>query len=372
MNCDSPLTPTRGGGRRSRGRGRPDSAFRSVELDKLDTPLSPKHSELPASPHPNSLVALYLDQMVNPTLEAALFESLTTGQFYDTKLYAFSRKDPSGVVNTPVGIFASSSILKEHSVYFKHLLKGGFSESAKSDLYGEFPADRQPYNEHYSYGEDSDIEDDYTGLPMIGSSVSGDLKPEKDTNDTRSTPQDRSTSPSTAVEIKNKDVVLPDLILPSNSSANLTSGLRGNVIVKPDVAFNTLRALIFWFMTGKIAFAPLRSEGTTAPNDGPRSCSPKSMYRLASELDIDKLKELAIEDIKNKLSSKNILPELFSEFSSLYPEVLAMEINYIQTRADKKILREQFTSWSKDILAGNFPHAVPALLALTESLLPRA
>lgn len=120
MNCDSPLTPTRGGGRRSRGRGRPDSAFRSVELDKLDTPLSPKHSELPASPHPNSLVALYLDQMVNPTLEAALFESLTTGQFYDTKLYAFSRKDPSGVVNTPVGIFASSSILKEHSVYFKH------------------------------------------------------------------------------------------------------------------------------------------------------------------------------------------------------------------------------------------------------------
>lgn len=38
---------------------------------------------------------------------------------------------------------------------------------------------------------------------------------------------------------------------------------------------------------------------------------------LPMQLDIDKLKELAIEDIKNKLSSKNILPELFSEFSSL-------------------------------------------------------
>ena len=65
----------------------------------------------------------------------------------------------------------------------------------------------------------------------------------------------------------------------------------------------------------------------------PPECSPKSMYRLAdevglsiytfgtpgnlnlSQLGLTELKKLAMEDIKTKLSSDNILVELFSTFT---------------------------------------------------------
>ena len=101
-----------------------------------------------------------------------------------------------------------------------------------------------------------------------------------------------------------------------------------------------LRALIFWLHTGDVSFSPLRSEGIVAPDQPaiayePHACSPKSIYRLACEVcspglgcspiptvytlqvDLEPLKKMAKDNIQSKLTPRNVLPELFSEFSSV-------------------------------------------------------
>lgn len=56
----------------------------------------------------------------------------------------------------------------------------------------------------------------------------------------------------------------------------------------------SFRALIAWVYTGKITFKPLKSTGSQVQSDD-HACSPKSMYRLASQVrfecfdDIDQL-----------------------------------------------------------------------------------
>ena len=50
--------------------------------------------------------------------QAAVKHSITGGVFVDTKLYAFSRKKSSGVVDTPKAVYANSAILRAASKYF--------------------------------------------------------------------------------------------------------------------------------------------------------------------------------------------------------------------------------------------------------------
>ena len=45
-------------------------------------------------------------------------------------------------------------------------------------------------------------------------------------------------------------------------------------------------------------------------------CSPKSMYRLADKYGLDKVKELSAEAIHARITSDNVLPELFSSITA--------------------------------------------------------
>ncbi|KAH9847627.1 hypothetical protein C2E23DRAFT_848045 [Lenzites betulinus] len=111
---------------------------------------------------------------------------------------------------------------------------------------------------------------------------------------------------------------------------------RPRSIVVTDIAYRTWRAVLFYAYTHRIAFSPLRSQGVNlAPVDDENDpaqlpiCSPKSVYRLAVKYGHTELQQLAMSDIWSKLSTQNVLTELFSSFTSRYPAIQEMELNYV-------------------------------------------
>ncbi|KAF9779143.1 hypothetical protein BJ322DRAFT_442637 [Thelephora terrestris] len=86
-------------------------------------------------------------------------------------------------------------------------------------------------------------------------------------------------------------------------------------------SFSAWRSLFFYLCTHEISFAPLKSQGIDSRlkyicektvADAPPPCSPKSIYVLASLLDIKPLRTSAFADFKCKLSVENVVDEVFS------------------------------------------------------------
>jgi len=80
-----------------------------------------------------------------------------------------------------------------------------------------------------------------------------------------------------------------------------------------------------------ITFAPLQTPICSEPVIGVQvhslqPCSPRSMYSLATALGIRDIKEDTLKNIQSKLSTSNIMQELFSSFAASHKEVLDMEI----------------------------------------------
>ncbi|KAF9645604.1 hypothetical protein BDM02DRAFT_489896 [Thelephora ganbajun] len=100
------------------------------------------------------------------------------------------------------------------------------------------------------------------------------------------------------------------------------------------------RSLFFYLCTDEISFAPLTSQGIDSrlayilenASDTPPPCSPKSVYILASLLNLQPLSDLALRDIESKLSENNIVEEFFSRVSSTQREVLEMECRLFFSR----------------------------------------
>lgn len=96
-------------------------------------------------------------------------------------------------------------------------------------------------------------------------------------------------------------------------------------------AYKTYRALLYYLITGEITFSTLQSASTpssesSAADDlqassallAPLPVSPKSIYRLADQLDLLTLRALALDNYTHQLTASNVLDELFSEFSVSY------------------------------------------------------
>jgi len=109
--------------------------------------------------------------------------------------------------------------------------------------------------------------------------------------------------------------------------------------VKGNVKFSSWKSLFFYRCTDTILFAPLKSQGIDSRlkhirektvEAAPPPCSPKSIYILASlvrdpqpgashttltwkfQLGIHPLRDNAFADIKGKVSSDNVVHEVFS------------------------------------------------------------
>ncbi|PSS15404.1 hypothetical protein PHLCEN_2v3280 [Hermanssonia centrifuga] len=270
-------------------------------------------------------------------LRAALKGGMDSGLFFDTKFYAFSQRKPSGATFRPKPIYSNSGLLQARlPAYFGPLLSGDDREASQvGPLHGGFPTGKHSFNVDYEYSEDSDIEDDTT--------------------------EDDS-----------------DLPVDDASSARKGTGGIGRIVILPHVAYSTWKALIFYLVTGEVAFAPLKSQrkesvkeadtdDQSPPNSSAPLCSPKSMYRIADQLELEDLKVLAQNDILSKLSADNILSELFSEFTSKHETICDLEITFACEKALDTI-SEHLAEWIKKIVLRERPYGAEVLASLFQRL----
>ncbi|PCH43153.1 hypothetical protein WOLCODRAFT_164274 [Wolfiporia cocos MD-104 SS10] len=140
----------------------------------------------------------------------------------------------------------------------------------------------------------------------------------------------------------------------------------GSIVV--GAASATWEAFLYYLYTGRVVFAPLTSEGEDIRGSFvssymadkpymPAPCSCKSMYRLADELDMIELRELALNHLQSRLSKDTILTEIFSEFTSRYKEVKKVEmevlLRYWSELVDTQVLRQKLV----EMTSGDYPHA---------------
>ncbi|KAH9919572.1 hypothetical protein B0H21DRAFT_768098 [Amylocystis lapponica] len=325
---------------------------------------------------------------IQDILQAALKLSLTGGDFIDTKFYVFSHRTASGTVSVPRSVFANSLSLRKISAHFERLLSGGFAESVPSRLDASSYADEHIPLDVYGYESDSDLEDEDEehniddGWEIKSSShphTADEPGPRPECEGLVPTRLTTDGPVDQGVEANNNLPESADTMIKTAPpiSKDLSPTVR-TVFVK-DMAFKTWQAFIFYAYFGKVEFAPLRSQdGTIRKEKGSWQtglyqaplCSPKSMYRLADKYDLKALRELSKKDIKAKLTEDNILVELFSHFTSRYPEILELEIQFI--RDDNNVKTKTLASlprWVESVAAGHMPHSGEVLMLLFQNLI---
>jgi len=129
---------------------------------------------------------------------------------------------------------------------------------------------------------------------------------------------------------------------------------------------------LWYCYTSRIEFCELQSQvehgvqRLRVVGEGPPSCSPKSMYRLADLVGDKDLKALALKAIRERMTKTNVLEETFSVFTSQYPDVLKAQLDVlIEHRASPEVKKALLGKISK---SGVMPHAEPALEAFYDRL----
>ncbi|KAG1789552.1 uncharacterized protein HD556DRAFT_1493122 [Suillus plorans] len=153
-------------------------------------------------------------------------------------------------------------------------------------------------------------------------------------------------------------------------------------ILMRDTAFRTLKALLLYLYTDDISFSPLKSQGppkTDAETPNPSAswpCSPKSMYRLASKVRLDSLRDQAFCAIRSSLDAGNILQELSSSFTSKYPAILQMNVEVLLQHIVSVPVIQNIPSLLKRITDSQLPHGTDIIINLYQKFLlqyhPRA
>ncbi|KZT08415.1 uncharacterized protein LAESUDRAFT_66371 [Laetiporus sulphureus 93-53] len=307
---------------------------------------------------------------VDEILFAVLNFGISNGMLFDAELHAYSNRTASGTVDGLLPVYANSVALKNASEYFARLLSADWADRASVD------------GEEYDYASDSDLEDvdesegDMDGvsskpfqrLATHSSASVQERKPLKDNHDNGVASLEAAQSSSS--------LSAQESPMDAKTSGSADHGRIRRIL--PAVAYKTLKAFAFYTLTKKVDFAPLRSQPTSIRRekasthrmayDSPQ-CSPKSMYRFAHMCEIKELKELALEDIKSKLSPDNILEELFSTLTSRYPEVQKAEVAYLLDNGLTPDVIAAMPDWIAKVAAGELgPLSGDVLAILFEKL----
>ncbi|KAJ6613968.1 hypothetical protein B0H10DRAFT_1951111 [Mycena sp. CBHHK59/15] len=282
---------------------------------------------------------LSLPHSLNSRLQRMMLDMIRGEEAVDIKLYAFSHRG-DGYVSHPRRMFAKAVLLEGHSKSLDALIIGGsvFDELKLVDL-DLHDIDDNTCFERYNYMADSDLdsEDEGNGRESATLSLDGSdhirtpSGSDEEAISEPGTPKLDADFDASSLEPL-KDDVPSDLITRSRpASPARRMGRMGRVVFHKGSAFKTWNALLHYFYTGKIRFTdteprPSTSEGEH--NEVPE-CSAKSMYRLADELGLEKLKALALLSLNSRLSASNVVSEVFSEFTSLYPELQDIQVEYL-------------------------------------------
>lgn len=153
-----------------------------------------------------------------------------------------------------------------------------------------------------------------------------------------------------------------------DSSSRFEGGDDDSLMIQGG-AFRTWQAMILYLYTDHVAFAPLRSRRfRRVPNSFEDTeswpCSPKSMYRLADKLQLDKLKQAAQDAIKADLTEYNIVEELFSDFTWRHLDILRMETEIYLRHCTTPNVKLSMSEILRKIEKGNVPHSATILNSL--------
>ncbi|KAH9942338.1 uncharacterized protein BXZ73DRAFT_74614 [Epithele typhae] len=293
----------------------------------------------------------------------ALNISIDEGGFEDVKFFAFSQRMPKGGrAHAPRGLFGNSTCIRKVAPHFD-------AESAVADMVAGFPDGRwESTTTEYVYAEDSDLED-----------VEDMTEGEPATCKVQHVPDVSGTEVGAFVQKppQKEDVQAEntaEAVVAENTSMTFTPhavpGRTGRVIFLKDIAHRTWRAFIFYTYFGILSFAPLRSDPVTeeeAGHVGPfkaPQCSPKSMYRLADKYGVQVVKQQAAADINSKLTPNNIFQELFSSFTSSFPEILQLEVDYLFANLDRAQIMKELPIWMGYMAEGRLPSEAPKAMSM--------
>ncbi|KAL1940223.1 hypothetical protein VTO73DRAFT_9175 [Trametes versicolor] len=328
-------------------------------------------------------------------LKAVLAASTTGQPFEDVKYYAFSRRtsDRSQAYG-PMPLLANNALLQRVLSPFSNAVSAdpsdGFAESRVTNLDDSYPSGRPSFTEEYGYMSDSDLEEDET---MAKEDTQEELRPTNgDAPSTRvpASPvanEGRKEDPQVILAKHPEDHPSGEQARPSSSEPIRPDGIRqtrlGRVVFLDDIAYKTWQAFIIYAYFGQasLQFASLKS-GTqneppaTAPKPGgipSAQCSPKSMYRLAEKYGIASLERVALNAILKKLTIANILPEVFSNFTSLYPAVKKEEEKYLHAWIHHESVKSRIAFYIGELEKGRLPDGSAEIVTrlLHAALVPR-
>ncbi|KAJ7649422.1 hypothetical protein DFH06DRAFT_1475808 [Mycena polygramma] len=262
-------------------------------------------------------------------VEAALAETIRGEEAVDVKFYAYTRVG-EGYVARPQALFAKMALLRGHSEALDNYLSGvsraaGFAESKLVDLDADAPLEER--FEGYDYMSDSDLDDE---------------EDEEEQTDAPSNVASASSSSTGEVSF----AVVPGVTIS-------TPRRMGRVVPVKGHAFKTWNALLYYLYTNKIRFRSSES-ASQAPD-----CSAKSMYKLADKFALEELKSRALEFIQTQLSTETIVHEAFSSFTSLYPEIQDMEVEFLLKHLPN--LREGMGEMLRTVCDEGKPHCFGVL-----------
>ncbi|KAI6101767.1 hypothetical protein EDD16DRAFT_374113 [Pisolithus croceorrhizus] len=276
-----------------------------------------------------------------PLWTKALLRELLLGKdISNVRFHAFSRRSNSRVLDPRV-LNANTTLLKSSSEYFADLFSLDVIPSSAAMMDVEttdeiFDGINLP---DYGYESDSDLEDD---TDITVSSAPEPYVIAGSDGDNKDSGACISTTPSLEKGCNSFEQNISDAI---GSSSEGTMSLQpndmlwalsgGRYIFVKDTAFQTWYCLLHFLYMGIVEFSPLRSSG---PRGSKRfscntsqtpTCSAKSMYRLATKLNINELRDRAFASIRSNIDENNLLQELASGFTGRYPAVLEMELDLL-------------------------------------------
>ncbi|KAK0439528.1 uncharacterized protein EV420DRAFT_1171328 [Desarmillaria tabescens] len=236
---------------------------------------------------------------VYPAKASRVFhDAIKTGEFFDITFYLYNRRSYGGRVSERKALFGSKRALFN--------ITDSLDRVIMENIVDETDDSFSPNTDEYDYGDDSDLEDD----------------PEEDD--------------WCSIDRSNLD------------SPRLHR--MGHACVLNHVSYRTWKCLLLYLHTGRLCFSILNSVRETRihESDDFPTCSPKSMYRLANMINHERIKQLSLENLRSQISVENVYEEVFSDFTSRFPDVFEMERQIIHTLwfdpAAHETIQEQFAN----------------------------
>ncbi|KAH7905850.1 hypothetical protein BJ138DRAFT_967642, partial [Hygrophoropsis aurantiaca] len=82
----------------------------------------------------------------------------------------------------------------------------------------------------------------------------------------------------------------------------------------------------------------------------------------------EELKRLSLQSIRSGLSKENIIHEVFSQFTSRYPEVLKIELDVLVLHLNGSEVFQALSDKLADVSSGAIPHSHKILIDLVRRL----